>query len=182
MAGTVELTARPSSDPTKAPEPVVHVGGAIPVAQSDAVPTYRTAVDPEISGVVTPEISVDAAGSGFAYFVRATVNPGDDVTGATRLLNGYPGIDWCLPGETISIRSSVAITDVYLVGVISGTTYTSTAYGIGLTETDLADALAEQAHFTFDEVDNVREVVITVSPTFTSGQLCRVKVQGVSHA
>lgn len=163
-------------------EPLKGTDGAAHVAVTDTVPTYRTAVDPEISGTPTPEISVDAAGSGFVYFVRATVNPGDDVTGATRLLNGYPSIDWCLPGETISIRSSVAITDVYLVGVISGTTYTSTAYGIGLAETDLADAMAEQAHFTFDESDNVREVVITVSNTFTSGQLCRVKVQGVSHA
>lgn len=156
--------------------------GALEVIQTDYVADYRTAVDPEISGVVTPEISVDAAGSGFVYFVRATVNPGDDVTGATALLNGYPQVVTVSPEETISIRSSVAITDVYLVGVISGTTYTSTAYGIGIAETDEADALAEQAHFTFDEADNVREVLITVSPTFTSGQLCRVKVQGVSHA
>lgn len=187
MAGTVELTARPSSDPTKAPEPVVHVGGAIPVAQSDAVPTYRAAVDPEISGTPTPEIEIDGVGTGTLapHLIRITVNPGDDVTAATRLQAGYPEVAWCLPEETISIRSSAAITDVYLIGVDFDTTapanYTGNAYIISRDDATLADWQAQMAHFTFDAADNVREVVITMSALFNTNY-ARVKVQGISHA
>jgi hypothetical protein len=158
------------------------------VSLSDEPLEYRAAVDPEISGTPTPEIEIDGAGSagytGAPHLIRITVNPGDDVTAATRLQAGYPEVAWCLPEETISIRSSVAITDVYLVGVDYDTTagtYTGTAYIISRDDATLADWQAQMAHFTFDADDDVREVVITMTALFNTSY-ARVKVQGISHA
>lgn len=159
------------------------------VSLSDVVPIYRTAVDPEISGVVTPEIEIDGVGTGTLspHLIRITVNPSDDdaVEAAARLKAGYPEVAWCMPGETISIRSSVPITSVYLIGVDFDTTapanYTGNAYIISRDDATDADWQANQAAFTFDSADNVREVIISMTEVFNTSY-ARVKVQGVSHA
>jgi hypothetical protein len=54
-----------------------------------------------------------------AQSLLVTVNPGDDVTAATRLRNGYPEVFEVLPGEKLTISSSVAITKVYALAKLS---------------------------------------------------------------
>lgn len=57
-----------------------------------------------------------------AAYLRVTVNPGDDVTAATRLLNGYPEVYNVYPGETLEIESDTAITDVYAIAALASGT------------------------------------------------------------
>lgn len=57
-----------------------------------------------------------------AAFLRVTVNPGDDVNAATRLLNGYPDVFLVYPGETLEIESDTVITDVYAIAVLASGT------------------------------------------------------------
>lgn len=162
--------------------------GELIVAQSDTPGWYRALVDPEIAGTPTPEIEIDGAGTapwtGAPNVVRITFNPGDDLAGAQRLRTGQPDVVWCVPGEKIAVRSSVPITDVYLIGVDYDTaagTYTDTAYIIASADADDADWLAQQAHLTFSSADEIREVIVEVSAVYNTS-FARVKVQGVSHA
>lgn len=55
-------------------------------------------------------------------YLRVTVNPGDDVNAATRLLNGYPEVFNVYPGETLEIESDTAITDVYAIAALASGT------------------------------------------------------------
>lgn len=54
-----------------------------------------------------------------AAYLLVTVNPGDDVTAATRLTNKYPDVFIVAPGETLEIESDTAITDVYAIAVLA---------------------------------------------------------------
>jgi CheY-like chemotaxis protein len=51
--------------------------------------------------------------------LRVTVNPGDDVQAATRLLAGYPDVINCWPNQPLQIAVSAAITDVYACATLS---------------------------------------------------------------
>ena len=63
-----------------------------------------------------------------AAYLKVTVNPGDDVTAATRLAAGYPEVFLVYPGETLEIESDTAITDVYAIAAVaSGTVLTNCA-------------------------------------------------------
>lgn len=147
----------------------------------------KVLVTPEISGTPTPEIEIDGVGTGTLapHLLRVTVNPGDDVTAATRLQNGYPEVFWVQPGESLEITSSADITDVYLVGVDFDTTapanYTGNAYIISRDDATLADWLANMAHFTFDAADEVKRIRISMSDVFNTSY-ARVKLEGVSYA
>lgn len=147
----------------------------------------KPSVTPDISTTPTPEIEIDGVGTGTLapHLIRVTINPGDDVTGATRLQNGYPEVFWCRPDETLELSSAAAITDVYLVGVDYDTTapanYTGNAYIISRDDATLADWQANMAHFTFDAADDVRRVRINMSAVFNTSY-ARVKVDGSSYA
>lgn len=52
-------------------------------------------------------------------YLKVTVNPGDDVTAATRLLAGYPEVFFVYPGETLELESDTAITDVYAIAALT---------------------------------------------------------------
>lgn len=161
---------------------------ALTIDHSEAVPKYL--VTPEINGTPTASILIDGVGTAtmIPYFVRATINPGDDVTGASRLLNGQPDCVQINPDSSIEITSDVAITDVYAIciGNVTPVTaapanYTGNAYIIANTETDLADVLAQDVRFTFDEADDVRRVTITTSPVIGTNYL-QITVSGASYA
>lgn len=55
-------------------------------------------------------------------YLKVTVNPGDDVTAATRLANGYPEVFFVYPGETLEIESDTAITEVYAIAALAAGT------------------------------------------------------------
>lgn len=125
-------------------------------------------VTPELSGTPTPEIIIDGeSGAGTDYvpgYVLITINPGDDVTAATRLMNGYPDVLMLLPEQSIEIASDTAITDVYVIGITVGAggaavdidTFTDYAGLIGRGDTDLANWLAQMKHWTFASADSVK--------------------------
>lgn len=156
-------------------------------------PTSRYLVTPEISGTPTPSIVIDgesAAGTDYIpRYVLVTVNPGDDVTAATRLKNGYPDVLMVQPEETIEISSDTAITDLYLIGVTVGAggaavdvdTFTDYACLIGRGDTDVADWLAQDRRLTFDSTDNVRKVRITLTGAVDTN-IKIVSVEGLSYA
>jgi hypothetical protein len=54
-----------------------------------------------------------------ASYLKVVVNPGDDVTAATRLTNGYPEVFFVYPGETLELESDTAITDVYAMAALA---------------------------------------------------------------
>lgn len=149
-------------------------------------------VTPEISGTPTPKVLIDGVGTAslIPYYLLATVNPGDDVTAATRLQNGFPDVLMITPDNSLEITSSTAITDLYLIAVGNTSGGPTTAapanytgnYGIvANTEADLADWLAQDLRFTFSMAENVRRVRITCSPVFGTNYVT-VSVEGFSHA
>lgn len=158
---------------------------------NEANPRYL--VTPEISGTPTPEVLIDGeSGSGTDYvprYVLVTVNPGDDVTGATRLMNGYPDVLMVQPEQSIEISSDSAITDLYLIGITVGAggaavdidTFTDYAGLIGRGDTDSSDWLAQQKHLTFDSADNVRKVRIHLTGAVDTNVKI-VRVEGLSYA
>lgn len=161
------------------------------IDHSEGVPKYM--VVPEVSGTPTPTIVIDGeSGAGTDYvprYVLVTVNPGDDVTGATRLMNGYPDVLMVQPEETIEIASDSAITDLYLIGVTVGAggaavdidTFTDYACLIGRGDTDLADWLAQMKHLTFDSADEVKKVRVALTGAVDTN-IKIVRVEGLSYA
>lgn len=161
------------------------------IDHSEAV--LRTLVTPSISGTPTPSIVIDGeSGAGTDYvphYLLFTINPGDDITGATRLMNGYPDVLMVLPGDSIEVTADAAITDLYLIGITVGAggaavdidTFTDYAALIGRGDTDLADWLAQMKHFTFDSADSVKRVRVTLTEAVdTNVKVARV--EGFSYA
>jgi hypothetical protein len=149
-------------------------------------------VTPEIAGTPTPKVLIDGVGTAslIPYYILVTVNPGDDVTGATRLQNGFPDVLTLTPDNSLEITANVAITDLYLIAVGNTSAGPETAapanytgnYGIvANTEADAADWLAQQIHFTFSSADNVRRVRIACTPIFGTNY-ATVSVEGLSYA
>lgn len=161
------------------------------IDHSEGSPKYLAT--PEMSGTPTPYIIIDgesASGTDYVpHYVLATINPGDDVTAATRLMKGYPDVLMVRPEETLEITSDSAITDVYLIGITVGAggaavdidTYTDYAGLIGLGDTDLADWLAQQKHLAFDSADVVKKVRISMTAAVDTNVKI-VSVEGLSYA
>lgn len=151
---------------------------------------FHPLVTPLLSGSPTGPLQIDGVDvdGGTAdlvpHYVLVCVNPGDDVTGATRLKAGYPETLLVRPGETIEIISESAITDVYFIAVdatAAATTYTGGAYIMPKADTDLADWLAEMGHVTFNSADTVRRATVSVSEVYGTNY-ATVAIQGVSYA
>lgn len=96
MAGTVELTARPSSDPTKAPEPVLNTDGAAhvrtlaeldlsytPFETSDQTTTHTTQTISAGARVVT--IYYRDIGSAVGDVLYVVFNADDDTDANSKL-------------------------------------------------------------------------------------------------
>lgn len=157
---------------------------------NEATPRYM--VTPQISSTPTPKLLIDGVGTAslIPYYLLATVNPGDDVTGATRLQNGYPDVVQLNPDSQIEITSDTAITDLYLISVgntSAGPTtaapanYTGNAYIIANTDTTAANWLAQMVHMTFDSADAVKKVRITLGPVVGTNY-AYITVEGLSYA
>ena len=76
---------------------------------SDAVKKIQVGLNTPTLGSACPEVA----------YLKVTVNPGDDVTAATRLANGYPEVHFVYPGETLELETDVAITDVYAIAALT---------------------------------------------------------------
>lgn len=166
--------------------------GAAHVAVSSLPPfdDYHALVTPLLAGTTTGPLQIDGADvDGVSadlvpHYILVTVNPGDDVTAATRLSSGKPEVLMVRPGETLEITSESAITDLYFIAVdatAAATTYTGGSYIMPKADTDLADWLAEMGHLTFASADTVRRASVAVSDVYGTNY-ATVSVQGVSYA
>lgn len=160
---------------------------ALTIDHSEAVPKYL--VTPEINGTPTASILIDGVGTAtmIPYFARATINPGDDIVTASRLLTGKDCVQ-INPDSAIEITSDEAITTVYVVAIGNVTpvtaapaNYTDNAYIITNNETDIADALAAMCRFSFPAAENVRRVTITTTPVIGTNYM-QITVSGASYA
>lgn len=142
---------------------------------------FRPTVVPTISSTATPSITMDAGSGNTISGARATINPDTDTIGAQRLLSvtDYTHSISAL-NRTLVIEGTAAITTLHVAGISSSTTYTGAAYVIGSAETDLSDAIANDARFEFSSGDDVRTVVIVLQQGATARTaLCQVT--GYSH-
>lgn len=166
-------------------------GAAVTINHNEANPRYL--ITPDLAGNPTPEILLDgesAAGTDYIpRYALVTVNPGDDVTAATRLMNGFPDVIMVQPGETLEINAGEAITEVHLIGIVFGAggaavdidTFTDYAGLIGRGDTDLADWIAQDKKFTFDLADDVRKVRIIMTDALDTN-VKLIRVEGLSYA
>lgn len=149
-------------------------------------PKPRAPVVPFINGTQTNSILIDGDGASTDYtpsYVRVSVEPGGDVPGAQQLLDATCEATIWL-GEARSFSFSAPVRDLYLIGVAESATDvdTFTDYACLMTtgEVDIADVLAQMRHVRFSEADNVRTVVVRVSPLIGTYN-ARVIVEGYSH-
>lgn len=152
------------------------------VRTSDIPAHYREVVAPEISSTPVGLKTLDGNTSNIIVGALVTVNPGDDVTAATRLGNKYPEVSLVAPDDVFTIAASAAITDLYLVGIHSGTTAYTAGNAVGVDTTTAAAISPVMLHYTFDAADEVKAVVIRTGKEYTSSQKMLVQVQGISHA
>lgn len=155
----------------------------------DAGPAhFRPSVTPKIGGSPVGPIQADGVGTAnlTPHYWLVTVNPGDDVTAATRLKAGYPDCFLVAPGmEFPPILSDVAITDVYMIAVdalaATPANYTGNLYIVAKGDTSLANWLANMCHMTFDLAQAVKEVNAAVTAAYGS-YYATAQIGGVSHA
>ena len=113
-------------------------------------------------------------GTNDVFFLRVTANPplGSDVTAGIRLSNGYPEVMSLNPGETLTLRSDVAITSVYVVAVGDTESLSLAAGEIVERDTGTSTAANYQTaavKFEFDADDDVRLVTITATERYSAG-------------
>jgi hypothetical protein len=160
------------------------------IDHSEGAPKYL--VTPEIAETPTPKVLIDGVGTAslIPYHVLLTINPGTDVDAASRLLAGYPDCVILNIGQQIEISSDEIITDLYLIAIGNTSAGPTTAapanytgnYGIvANTETDIADYLAQDIRFTFDEADVVKKVRLTCTDIIGTNYVT-VAVEGLSYA
>lgn len=147
--------------------------GEISVAQGGAP---RLQVTPTVGGSPIAEVTLDAGTGNVLIGMRITVNPGDSIVAATRLMNKYPDCVLSIAGDTIRLSASSAITNVTLVGVGDATSTAGNV--ISTAESTLANVQTAMIEFNFNSSDDVRVVEITLSDTFASGQKGQLQIAG----
>ena len=159
-----------------------HVSALQALLDEGTVTVFRPSVVPTLGGSSTPSITMDAGSGNTISGARVTINPDTDTIGAQRLLRVTDQtVAISALNRTLVVESAVAITALHQAGVSSSTTYTGAAYVIGSAETDLSDAIANDARFEFSSDDDVRTVVIVLQQGSTARTaLCQVT--GYSHA
>ena len=162
------------------------VAPAIPIEDS---PTPRAPVTPTINGVPTSEITIsgDLSTSTDQPFicVRYTINPGDKLTASSALKFGAPYVEWLLPGESVSIKTDSKIRQIALIGIGSGSQpvdYVGGSYICSISETDQTDWAAQLVLFDFLGSENVLEVRLLMTDTYSNGLFSRIKIQGINYA
>ena len=143
------------------------------VVSGDLLPTELAI--PQIDATDAAKIQLDAGTGQLLYYTAVVINPLDDVEAAQRFIDG----DFVMlnAAEIITKQSDSAITDVYIVGfgdVVAGGV-------IEITTPTLAEALAQQSHWTFDSIDNVKKIQLTASPLLTTNRIIEITLQGAKH-
>lgn len=136
---------------------------------------FRPSVVPLMVATPTPLLNINAGAGNSILGMRVTINPDTDTIGAQRLLGTSDAVQ-VIPSldKMLIIESSVNITKMHLVGISNSVVYTGAAYVIGSAETDLADAIANDARLEFANGDNVRMVTVTLSTSGTGTAHCQV--------
>ena len=135
-------------------------------------------ITPTLNGASTAEVTLDAGTGNSVIGLRATVNPGDSIVAANRLMNGYPDCVFEDLGESIRVTSDKPITNISLVGL--GTATNAAGNVISTTENQLSNVQSSMLEFTFNSSDNVRLVEITLSSAFNGGQNAQLHIGGAS--
>ena len=166
------------------------------------IPRYT--VVPTIASVPAGTLLVDT-NDGTLQLVLATVNPGDAVVAASRLIAGTTDVRALLPEDEISFAvatdgSDGEITSIYLLAVADGGTDTTANNGIvdsstvknrngGATVGTVAMNDATEAEILaatnmvvldFSSADKVRDVVLRMGPLFNTQAY--ITVEGRSYA
>ena len=144
--------------------------GSIPVTTNGSAP-LELAV-PQILSANAPQVTLDAGSGKVILYAGIIINPLDDVIAAQRFLDG--DYDLLNAEGTLSKQTGSPITDVYLLGF--GDDDAGGVIDRG-TQT-LANVLAQQTHWTFFELDNVKSIQVQSSPFLTSAQILDVTLRG----
>ena len=173
--GTIHLGGRPKDGGPGDVTQDFSQGGANVNTQGN----FAASTTPKQAGVENGTYLFDATASNTVSGCRITLNPGDDVAASQRLTNVYPEVKEIELGESIMLRSTVAITDVYIVGI--GSTSTSTVGVVAFNESTQATVLGEQVHFYFDSTKNITAIEILLSNGFSSSRYARATVAGYAQ-
>jgi hypothetical protein len=170
------------------------------IDHSEGVPKYL--VTPEVLSAPTPQTLVDGVGTAslIPYYIRATINPGNDVVAADRLKAGYPDVITIFPDNAYefdvsnalkSDGSPAVITDLYWIAVgntsagpltASPANYTGNAFIVAETETDANDWLAQMQHQTIAESAVCRRLKIKTGPVVATNYMHVNCEEGASYA
>ena len=146
---------------------------ALLTVDGDLLPTELAI--PQINATDAAKVQLDAGAGQLLYYSAIVINPLDDVVAAQRFLDG----DFVMlnAGESITKESGSVITDVYIIG------FGDVAAGgvIEITAPTLAEALAQQKHWTFDSLDNVKKVQLTASPLLTTNRIMEITLRGAKY-
>lgn len=154
---------------------------------SDAITgVKRYQVAPTLTGVATPEVIADASASNTVLSAIAVFNALDNVTAGDAVKNRYPDVKRIELDEAISIQSDDNITKVWVLAF--GTADNTGGNVIAEATTTGATIRAALLEFTFEAVDEVKTVEISLGSKKTSGtavvpsQYATIRVEGYSHA
>lgn len=158
------------------------------VAESrDAVTgIQRYQITPTINGVATAEVEFDATATNSVLSAMAVFNALDIVTAGDAVLNRFPDVKRIELDESIVVQSTQNITKVWCLGF--GTVLNTASNIIAPATTILTDIRAALLEFSFDAVDEVKTVEISLGTKYTSGasivpsQYATLRVEGYSHA
>ena len=150
----------------------INVSGGAVHTDSGVIPS--TQKTPDVGGTPTPEVLLDASATNEVIFARFTVNATADATAITRLTTGQGDVGRVFTGDSVLIKSDTAITTLHVVGLGDATGTNVMIYS------NATESVTNTAHnkFTFESTDNVKNVVISITPSFTSGQLAILSVEG----
>lgn len=147
----------------------------------------------QLNPVITPTVASSAQslqqfggdGTLLLRYLRATVNADDDVIAGERLANGFPDCFLLWPESTFEIRADEPITVVDIVAFGSAQSSSPSPGEVALDGSTTAAVIrgSLKRKFEFSSADNVRHVMISISPKFTpaSGpETVQVLVEGRS--
>lgn len=148
----------------------------------------RALVVPDISAVPTASV-VFGDGAVELRYLRLTINAADDAEAGARLINAQPDCYMLLADQIYNIAASANITRVDIVAIgdtTSGTLAAGECVAEGASE---ANTITAMRTFTFDSVDVVRQIDITLSQFYsaaaavaTATNFARLHMNGRSYA
>ena len=167
---------------------LANVSAQTPLPVQDGAPLL--AVTPQVSGA-SQSMQAFGDGTNDVFYLRVTATAVDGVDGGDRLKNGYPETMLLSPGNTYLLRSSAAITRVFVVAFGDTESGTPSAGEIATESSTAATIRSLMQTFTFDTGDDVRTLMITLSDRYSAttagapastGNYVRALIEGRSHA